>query len=214
MIVKQAVLRPAAAAQAFAAAWAMQPASAAQAPAQAPASSSAAPDGKENLAGLDPERLRIAREIIDMGFPAEMREAMFLKAVDAMTDQARNVQLAKLNNDPQAKAMVNEAIDQMIAKARPVVARHVPAFMEAYARGYAREFSRDDLLALHAFVDTPAGRRFMSRSANILDDPAFRAANETFLHDLEPVMEAEQKALFDRLMKHLAENPPEEPAES
>src|SRR5690606_3605589 len=99
---------------------------------------------------------------IDLGFPVETREAMFLKAVDSMTDQARQMQLAKLDNDPRAKAMVNDAIDRMVAMSRPVVARHVPHFMDAYAMGYAREFSLEDLTALRAFVATPTGQRFMS----------------------------------------------------
>lgn len=171
-------------------------------PASPPAANAAAP-------APDVERLRLGREIIDLGFPAEMREGMFLGSVDSMLGQVRKVQLAQFANAPAVKALLDEAIDGMIAQIKPIITRNIPMFMEAYAKAYAREFTREELSELRAFVATPTGRHFMARSTQILDDPDFKAANEAYLREVNPVMQNGQKALLDKLLTHFRDHPPQ-----
>lgn len=174
--------------------------------AQAPAAPDATPAPAPTP---DAERLRLGREIIDLGFPAKMREGMFFGSVDSMLGQLRKVQFAQFANDPAVKALLDEAIDGMVAEIKPIIRRNIPMFMDAYARAYAREFTREELVELRAFVATPTGRHFMARSTHVLEDPDFKAANEAYLRELNPIMQNGQKALLDKLLTHFREHPPQ-----
>jgi hypothetical protein len=156
----------------------------------------------------DPERLKLGREIVDLSFPVATREAMFFQNVDAALEQIRRTQSASLANDPGAKAMVDQNVNEMIAEAKLVISRHIPLFMEAYARGYGREFSRDELLGIRTFVATPAGRHFVLRGAAILGGLDFKAQNESYLRELQPLMQARQRALQDKLLTYFRNHPP------
>ncbi|MFT3968456.1 MAG: DUF2059 domain-containing protein [Sphingobium sp.] len=160
-------------------------------------------------APLDPERLQLGREIVDLGFPEEERQAMFFGSVDSMIEQLSKVQLAQFADEPAVKTMVEEGVEGMVADIKPIIARNIPMFMESYAKAYAREFTRDELIELRAFVTTPTGRHFMSRSTQILNDPDFKASYEAYLRELNPVLQAGQKALIEKLLIHFRDRPPQ-----
>lgn len=162
--------------------------------------------------GLDskpePQALATAREIIRVGFPEDKRLAMFSGAIDAMTSQMRATMMGELNNDPGAKAIVDGKIDAFIAIGKTVLAQHIPGFMDAYAQGYSREFSQAELTDILGFVKTPAGTHFLSRSSAIIADPAFAAANQSYMRDLQPHIQQMQRELMAELTDYLIKNPP------
>ncbi|MEI5579229.1 DUF2059 domain-containing protein, partial [Streptomyces brasiliscabiei] len=91
-------------------------------------------------------------------FPLADREQTFFGAIDALLVQMRTVQLAQIQNEPGAATIINRKLDGFIAQGKVVLRAHIPALMDAMARAYAREFTRDELVDLRAFARTPAGR--------------------------------------------------------
>ena len=62
------------------------------------------------------DEVAIARQIIDLGFPEERREAMFFATVDQMTMQMRESVLANIEEqDPGAIAILDEWLAEYIA---------------------------------------------------------------------------------------------------
>nr|WP_246438804.1 DUF2059 domain-containing protein [Novosphingobium piscinae] len=80
--------------------------------------------------------------------------------------------------------------------------------MDAYAKGYAREFSVPELEELLTFVKTPVGSHFFLRSSAILADPAFAAANQDYIRELQPQIERMRETLTRELVEHFSKNPP------
>lgn len=179
----------------------------------APAASSgqASPSGPAVVAApapVDARALATAREIIRVGYPEEKRVGMFTGVLDAMTGQMRAAMMPSLNNDPAAKAMVERKLDGFIPEGKAVMIHHIPAFMEAYAQGYAREFSQDELEQMLTFARTPAGQHFFLRSSAIIADPAFAAANQAYIRELQPLIEKMQRELVAELTAYFMKNPP------
>lgn len=157
---------------------------------------------------LDQERVQLSREIIALAYPVETREGLFFGTMDSLLAQMRGAMQPSLLNDRAALAIVNEAVDRMIASGKVILARRIPGIMEAYAKAYAREFSREELLVLRDFVRTPTGRHFMARSTAILNDPDFKAQNQDYIRELMPLVESTQKELRERLIQHFRDHPP------
>ena len=176
-------------------ALAEEPAQAAPAPAPAPAE-------------LDPQALATAREVIRVGYPEEKRVAMFNAIMDSLLKQMRSVMMADISNDPGAKALVDAKIDSFVVTGKAVLAKHIPAFMESFAQGYAREFSASELTDILGFVKTPAGSHFLARSSAIISDPAFVSANRDYMLDLQAPMHQMQTELIDELKAYFTKHPP------
>lgn len=157
---------------------------------------------------VDPERLAIATEVIDAGFPLADREQTFFGAIDALLVQMRTVQLAQIQNEPGAATIINRKLDGFIAQGKVVLRAHIPALMEAMARAYAREFTRDELVDLRVFARTPAGRHFFLRSSSILRDPDFAAANMAYARELQPSIARMREELTAELKAYFVEHPP------
>lgn len=185
---------------AFAASWSC----AAAEPAAPAATLAAVPAPSEP----EPRALDLGREIVRLGFPEEMRAGMFGGAVDAMTGQMRDAMLARFNNDPAARAIMDRSLDSFIVAGKEVMLRHIPAFMNAYATGYARAFPVAELEQILAFVKTPAGAHFLQRSPTILADPAFAAANQDYIRDLQPLIEQMRTKVTRELVDHFRDHPP------
>ena len=179
------------------------PAVAAPAPA-APATASPAP---VDPAPVDPAALATAREIIRIGFPEDRRAAMFGNATDALSTQMRATMMRDLDNNPGAKAIVDRHLDAYLAKGKLVLAAHIPALMDAFAVAYAHEFSRAELADLLAFVRTPTGVHFLTRSASLLSDPAVAAANSAYLRELQPLIGRMRDEMLAELVPYLAAHP-------
>jgi hypothetical protein len=157
----------------------------AQSPAPAPAT--AAP--------LDSENLAIAQEIVALAYPPESRHAMLMRVSDSMTGQMRRAVFPPNGNPPDAA--MQQIFDRYLDRVRAVTDRSftdgIPAIFEAFARAYARQFSRDDLVQIRAFVSTPAGARYLQRSAELLSDPDVAEANSAYMatafHAVQPLMD-------------------------
>ena len=128
---------------------------------------------------VDPERLAIAGEIIELAYPPERRQALFTNAMDAMMAQMRSAMadLPGRQLDSGAQAIVDRHLERVRAAAGPLIAETSPALFAAMARGYARQFDQGELVQIRAFVATPAGAKFVRRSAELLSDPDVAAVN-------------------------------------
>ena len=80
------------------------------------------------------DEVAIARQIIDLGFPEERREAMFFATVDQMTMQMRESVLANIEEqDPGAIAILDEWLAEYIADGKTILRSHIPNLMNAWA---------------------------------------------------------------------------------
>ncbi|WP_408590823.1 hypothetical protein [Novosphingobium sp.] len=172
------------------------------------------PAASDPSAAPDPERLAIATEVIDQGFPAADREPMFFGAIDGLIAQLRTVHLAQIQNDPGAAAILNRKLDRYIAQAKDVLRTHIPALMGAMARAYSREFTKDELIQLRAFAATSAGRHFFLRSASLLRDPDFAAANVAYARELQPGLVRMRDELTAELKAYFMQHPPKPSSDS
>jgi hypothetical protein len=117
----------------------MAASTAAPCPAQEPAPAAAAE--------LDPQRLELAREIVDLAYPPNRRREMLLRAVDAMVAQTRAAQANTPGPemDPGAKLILDRFVERTRAEAERAIDQHVSALFGSYARGYARRFTAPEL---------------------------------------------------------------------
>jgi hypothetical protein len=157
---------------------------------------------------VDPAALAMAREIIRIGFPEDKRVGMFIGTVNTLTSQIRTATMARLNNDPGAKAIVDAKLDKFLGSAHDVLVAHIPDFMDAYGHAYAREFSMAELGELLAFVKTPAGAHFFQRSSALISDPRFATANAAYLRDLQPLSDKMRDELIAELTDYFVKHPP------
>lgn len=171
-------------------------------PPSAPPAPPAAP------AAVDPTRLALARDVIATGFPPEKREALFFAAVDGLIAQMRKVMFAELNNDPGAAAIVNRKVDEFLGKSKGVMVAHIPALMDGMAQAYAREFTVEELTQYRAFAATPGGQHFFLRSSAIISDPAFAAANESYMRELQPLIGKMRDELTAEMIAYFKVHPP------
>lgn len=166
------------------------------------------------VAAPDPERLAIAAEIVRIGYPDADREQLFFGSLDAMLAQMRGVFFAQIQNDPGAAAIINRKLDGYVVRTKTLLRAHIPSLMDAMARAYAREFSKDELLQLRAFVATPLGQHYFLRSSSILRDPDFAAANVAYMRALQPEIERMRDELMTELKAYFMAHPPKAASES
>ena len=126
---------------------------------------------------LDPEKLAIARQIIAVVLPVDQREKMLGTVLDSMM---RNMVAGALQgvgaggeikDNPKIREVFERFMDRERALQMADLHEALPDLVEAYARAYARNFSLDDLKVIKAFVDTPAGARYVQRGAALMSDP-------------------------------------------
>jgi hypothetical protein len=169
-------------------------------PAPAASATPAAP-----AAELDPERLAIANEVIDLSFPPAGRSAMLMRAVDTMTAQLRSSLAEATGGDRDEGA--DRILDRFLARIRVqterLIAEHFPPIFAALARAYARTFTRDELVQIRAFVSTPAGRRYIQQSMELLADPDIARANTAYMTSVFTAMQPLQADLRRELQEYL-----------
>jgi len=161
-------------------------------------------------AQIDPERLTIANEIIDLSFPQDQRRAMLLRAVDTMMVQVRAATTEAAGGA--ADAGLERIVERYVARARGLteraIADHSAALFAAYGRAYAREFTRDELAQIRAFVSTPAGLRYVRRSSELLSDPDVAQANTAYMRSVFSTLEPLQAELRRELRDYLTRRTP------
>ena len=150
----------------------------------------------------DPEKLAIAQDIIRRGFPPESRQASLNRAGEAMMAQMREaVLLPSALSDPEIRRIVERYLVRLRSVSEETNRDGAPAIFEAMARAYARQFSRDDLVQIRAFVSTPAGANYLQRSMDLLSDPDVAAANRAHFARgyaaIQPVIEQARREMAD-----------------
>lgn len=161
-------------------------------------------------AELDPQRLELARQIIDIAYPPEGRRAMLLGAIDAMMAQGRAAAAASVGAgiDAGAQRIVDRYLERSRAVGEKAIDQHAPALFDSYARGYAREFTAAELIEIRAFVRTPAGAKYVQRSPQLLSDPDVARANSAYIATVLAALQPLQADLRRELTDYFRKNPP------
>ena len=189
------------------------PALAEPTPADPPASEAAPLDPKAlDQTALDSKALLLAHEILEIGMPPATRPAMFSGIMDAMRAQMRTAMSGKASaGDPEIAEIVNRSMDRMFSQLSVMMNAHLPDIFESMAHAYARQFSFDDLTQIRAFVGTSAGQHFFSRSALIVRDPDFMAANQRAMAEMIAIAPQLQQQMLKEIeahaLKHARKNP-------
>jgi hypothetical protein len=134
-------------------------------------------------AQLDPENLALAREIIDLSYPPETRHAMLSRTSDAMMAQTRTaiIEAAGVELDAGAQQILQRYMDRVREISERSIATDSPPLFAAFARAYARHFTRQELIEIRAFVRTPTGARYIQQSMDLLADPDVAQANTAYM---------------------------------
>lgn len=140
-------------------------------------------------AAPDPARLAAAQALIGKIMPADRLDAMVDQMVRPMIDNMRETlidgpQFASLRSGnpkfgPAFDAFVKSELEHSIATTKAAM----PALVEAMARAYARRFTLDQLQAISAFFDTPAGRAYAEQAPTLMSDPDILAAQRAMMND-------------------------------
>jgi hypothetical protein len=163
---------------------------------------------------VDPERLAIAQDVVALAFPPAMRQAMFVRVADSMMAQFRQATFGPTGApaDPGAEAIYQRLVDRIRAQVGRSVGEASPELFAAFARAYARMFTREELIQIRAFVATPAGAKYVQRSADLMSDPDVARANTAYLTHylaaLKPVQEQFMRELTDYYAKHAPQKRP------
>jgi len=156
-------------------------------------------------AELDPENLALANQIIDLAYPPSTRHAMMMRTSEAMMAQARSASLDAWgeNIDAGAQQILQRFFERVRAQSERSLASDSAPLFTAFARAYARRFTRDELMGIRAFAATPAGARFFQLSSELLSDPDVAQANTAYMtrafEAMRPLMED-----LDREMREYA----------
>lgn len=156
---------------------------------------------------VDPAKLEVARQIIDVVLPPDKREAIVDRTVDAMMKASlagsmrANGLDAQLADNPKLRDVFARFVDRQRQLAKDDLHKALPGLVEAYARAYARAFTLEDLQAISAFVHTPAGARYVQRSPELLSDPDVAA----WQRDIAARAAARQPAELERLKQEMIE---------
>lgn len=143
-------------------------------PAEAAAPSATA----DEAAVLGPTSLSLAHDILNYAFPPEKRADMMDSVMDSIIEQTRkNVPSSTFTDDKDFQAVLDHSLRRMQEELKATVREGVPDYFESFARAYARDFSREDLEAIDAFVKTPAGQHYFARAPDLLNDPDVQAAS-------------------------------------
>lgn len=160
------------------------------------AQETAAPGAEGNAAQAveDGARIAVAREIVAIAWPAETRNATMKRLLSAFTDQFKGSMDLDSIEDEGLRTIVVDFLDSIPDILKPAVEDFLPDQMEAIAGAYARLYSRPELEDILAFARTPSGQAFLSRSTEVMSDPAVAAANTAYFKQVHALS---QKAAAD-----------------
>jgi hypothetical protein len=159
---------------------------------------------------VEPERLAIAQEVVALAFPPERRQAMFMRVADSMMAQFRQATFGPTGGppDPGPEAIFQRLVDRVRAQIERSTAEASPELFGAFARAYARMFTRDELVQIRAFVATPAGAKFVARSAELISDPDVARANTAFMTRYLAAIKPVQEDFMRELAQYYEKHPP------
>ena len=165
---------------------------------------------------LDPEALALSNQIIDLSFPPETRQAMLVRSVDTMMAQVRTGAFEAVGDapDPAVQQILDRFQERALRAAERIIAESSPTLFVALARAYVRQFSRDELLEIRAFVATPTGAKYVQRSMDLLSDPDFAQANTAYMARVFAVLQPLQNEFREELLEYLQQRQSSAPRDS
>jgi hypothetical protein len=143
----------------------------------------------------DPARLAVAKILIERLMPADRRDAMVEQMVRPMMDNARDAMLSGQlfesvpAGDPKLQAAIDDFMKQEFEHSLTRMKATMPALADAMARAYARRFTLEQLQAISAFYETPAGRAFAEQAPSLMSDPDILAVQRTMMTEAMAGME-------------------------
>lgn len=165
-------------------------------------------------AAQDARELALARSIVEHGYPPETRTATFGAAMDQMVAQLNQSVSPDLRSDPKVMELVARFQKRVLDRGKSVLGEHMAQIMDGMAQGYVQEFSLAELEALDAFISSPEGRGFFSRSMRVVSDPVYARATQAFINDYMATVPAMQREFIDELTHLLMERDRAEPVQS
>jgi hypothetical protein len=131
----------------------------------------------------DAAKLAEAHAIIAIISPPAERDATMVTVLRQLSAQFRQSLPEDTDTDPAIKAIMDDYLNRFPELLRPVLQQDMPALLEAQALAYTHQFSLAELKDIHAFAETPTGRRYFSIAPAILGDPAVAKANSAVITD-------------------------------
>lgn len=100
-----------------------------------------------------------------------------------MITQARNavLEMAGGNIDAGMQRILARFIELVRARSERTMTEHSAPLFVAFARAYARMFTRDELVEIRAFISTPTGAKYIRQAVNLLSDPDVAQANTAYM---------------------------------
>ncbi|WP_404336070.1 DUF2059 domain-containing protein [Sphingomonas sp. MMS12-HWE2-04] len=134
----------------------------------------------------DPARLAAAQAVIARLMPADRRDAMVDQMIRPMIENMRSSMLEspmfkEIAADPKVSGTFDKFINGQLDRTVALTKELMPAMLDAMARAYARRFTLDQLAAIGAFYDTPAGRAYAELAPTIMADPDVLAAQRAMM---------------------------------
>lgn len=157
----------------------------------------------------DAAELAEARAIVAVIYPPAERDAMMRTMLEQFAGQVRQsvpLDVAAFG-DPGLSAIVEKFQDNVVGLVMPTVQAHLPKIIEATAVAYTHEFDLAELRDIHAFAETPAGRRYLSRQTALVGDPAVAEVNTAYLRDIQLLAAAKQAEFREELLAYFAKHP-------
>lgn len=136
------------------------------------------------------EQVELARRFIALESPAEMIMEGFKSGFWGSASEI----LLEIE-DAGDRSAAEDRIDQLLVGLEPKLKELMPAFLEAHAQVYAREFSADELQQMVAFAGTPAGKHYLASVDNLAMDPALEEAQQELMSGLAPALKDFKKAM-------------------
>lgn len=173
---------------------------------------------------LDPERLALAREVVQAFLPPGAVQKMMSSMTNARTGMMNQMMQATpkdfgakgaKNNDKTLGELMRErdpyfeermAITNrvMMEELGKVMVEFEPELRETMARMYARRFTKTELTDLAAFLRTPSGSSFASQLMLMMSDPDYQEA----MKKLGPKIMQAMPEIMQKVEKATAGLPP------
>lgn len=155
---------------------------------------------------IDPALLEKGHGLVDLVLPPAERDRMFERIMNAtmsnmvagMMDGETSLREV-MDKNPQVRTEFMAFIDRQRQLALEDLRDATPALIDAYARFYARNFTAGELDEITAFVRTPTGAKYLSRSTEIMSDPDFAAWQRQITARQQARMETEVRALLEKI---------------
>lgn len=158
----------------------------------------------QDAAPAAPSSLVLAQEIVDAGFPANQRMAMFSASTRELMAQVRQ-SLGPETRKPAVEDVLDAYEARTMALTEQMLTRHLDALMQGIVVAYAETLNREQLEGLHSFVTSPAGRGFLAQSTLMMSHPAFAEANTAYMTDYLAELPRLQQQLREDLTRAMSE---------